>query len=141
MRKSKRAVIAAAAVAVTGLKAHAGTSYNWTDLGGGTQSWTDTTQWTPSGFPVGAAGAGDSANLNVALTSNLLINIPTGTYYVNTLKLGSTSAAVTTDVGNANSGGGTLVFDGGSPNAGAYADIYSLGVAGNTNIISADSAR
>jgi fibronectin-binding autotransporter adhesin len=139
MRNSKRALLAAAAaasVSIIGRSAHA-TNYTWNDLAGGTQSWTDTTQWNPTGNPTGALGAGDGANLNVALTSNLSINIPTGTYFVGSMQLGSTSTPVTTDVGNANSGGGTIAFDGGAPNPNVYADILSTGVAGSTNIISA----
>ena len=133
MSKSKRALFAAAAaVSIVGPAAHAATSYTWIDLAGGTQNWNDATQWTPTGSPVGAVGAGDSANLNVALTSNLLVNVPTGTYYVRNLQLGSTGAAVTTDVGNGNSGGGILVLDGGTPAFGAYArSISSLGSAGS----------
>jgi fibronectin-binding autotransporter adhesin len=139
MRKSNQVILAAAVAAVSIVRspAHAATSYTWADLGGGTQNWTDSSQWTPSGSPAGAAGAGDSANLNVGLTANLLVNIPSGGYYVKNLALGSTAAAVTTDVGNSNSGGGTLFLDGGNPGGGIYADISSLGVAGNTNIISA----
>jgi fibronectin-binding autotransporter adhesin len=138
MRKSKRVVLAAAAaVSFAGPAVHAATSYTWTDLSGGVQTWTNTSDWSPTGSPIGAPGAGDSANLNVALSSNLSVDVPTGTFYVDDMKLGSTSGPITTDIGNANSGGGTLVFDGGTANAGAYADIYSLGAAGSTNIISA----
>ncbi len=138
MRKSKRVVLAAAAaVSFVGPAVHAATSYTWTDLSGGVQTWTNTADWSPTGSPSGAVGAGDSANLNVALSSNLSIDIPTGTYYVNDMKLGSTSSPVTTDVGNSNSGGGLIVFDGGTPAAGAYADIFSLGAPGSTNIVSA----
>src|SRR5579859_7931820 len=96
MRKSNRVLLAAAAssVSIVGSAVHAATSYTWTNLAGGTQTWNDSTQWNPTGSPVGAAGAGDSANLNVALTSNLLVNIPTGNYYVNAIKLGGTAAPV-----------------------------------------------
>jgi fibronectin-binding autotransporter adhesin len=140
MKSSKRVLLAAAAaasVSIIGRYAHAGTNYTWTDLAGGTQSWTDTTQWNPTGNPVGAVNTGDGANLNVALTSSLFLNVPSGNYYVNSMQLGSTATPVTTDVGNANADGGMITFDDGPASLNIFADLLSGGVAGSTNIISA----
>jgi len=139
MRKSRILYLAAGTAAMSLVQQFSkAASYTWSNLSGGTQSWTDVSNWGGSGSPTGAVNNGDGANVSGNFSSNLSVTIPTGNYYVNSLTLGSTTTPRVIDIGNANAGGGTITFDNGVPgSAGQYATITSGGVAGSTNIISA----
>ena len=111
--------------------------YTWNPTAAGVYDWNNAANWTPAGFP---NAAGDSGNLSVGLTGNLDVHLGAN-FTLGHLTLGGTGAAVTTDVGHGNAGGGTIRFDntGGVNNSDgtANASITSGGVAGSTNVISA----
>jgi fibronectin-binding autotransporter adhesin len=119
------------------------TNFNWSSTTAGTYDWTNSTNWGGAGSPLGSSGNGDGANILINAGGAININLASGNYFVGSLSIGSTGSAQTIDVGNGNSGGGTITLDGGVPlqngagTAGVYSDIVSGGVAGSTNIISA----
>ncbi len=131
-RFSKLAAIAAGLVVASIFSSAANaTDYTWTNLAGGTTAWDLASNWGGAGFP---NAQGDKGDLNVGITSNLGVNLANN-FTLTTLVLGSSTNAVTTDIGNANSTGNGLIFDNGT--SGTSFTIFSRGVAGVNNIISA----
>ncbi len=135
------AVAGATALSMLSAAAHAGTTYTWTSTAPGTYQWDDATNWGGAGFPNLAT---DSAILNVNLAGNINVAMPLAGATTGSLSLGGTGAAVTTDIGNANSAGSVLVMDntGGANNSdgSANASITSAGTIGSVNLISAPLA-
>jgi fibronectin-binding autotransporter adhesin len=121
-------------------------AYTWTSLTGGTYNWTDP-NWTPTAAP-GFPGVGDSANLSVNTTGNLLVNLVGGAQTVGSLVLGTTGSPFTTDIGAGNNAailtldntGGAATTDVGAlvTTPDTNPTITSGGVAGDTNVISAE---
>ncbi len=140
MRKSRiisMAAAAAAAMAFSAQLSNAANSYTWSATAGGASpyDWNNPVNWGGSGFPIGAVGAGDTANLSVALTGNLLVDLPLASspYYIASLTLGAGASPFSTDIGDNNLDGGVIDLDNGS----TVPTIISQGVAGDVNIISA----
>jgi fibronectin-binding autotransporter adhesin len=123
-----------AALGVTGLwtsNAYA-VDYSPVNLAGGTQSWTDSATWSPTGTPTTSA---DTANLGVALTDNLTLDIGATDQTVGNITMGGTAGAVTTNI---SSTGGSLILSNSTSLPTANATIISGGVAGSVNQISAN---
>jgi autotransporter-associated beta strand protein len=82
-------------------------AYTWTALAAGTYDWTNPANWNVgTGFP---NGPGDTAALNVALTGNIIIQIPTDVS-LSALTVGPTGNFTQTIV----STGGSLTIDAGA---------------------------
>lgn len=122
------AVLTAAVVLLAGRAEAQQTIYNWNVLGGGAQNWQDAANWDPNtAFPNLAT---DDANLGVALTGNLTLDVGATSVTTGNLTIGGTAGAVTTDIVST---GGALILNDTSGNA----TIFSNGVAGSVNKISA----
>src|SRR5437879_13476577 len=74
------------------------TSYTWSSTAAGTYDWNAPANWGGVGFPNAIT---DIANLNVALSGNVNVNVPDSVgaadMTVGALNLGGSGAAVTTD--------------------------------------------
>lgn len=129
MRRVTRIAALAAGVVVGQLAisvAHA-TDYTWSNLSGGTTAWNLASNWSGLGFPI---AAGDRGDMNVGITGNLDVSLASDTTLA-ALLLGSTSNPVSVNIGSTS--GGALIFDNGPSGT----SIFSRGVAGVTNVISA----
>lgn len=123
---------AAAAILIAAPGSDAGTNYTWVPTAGGTYNWNNPNNWHPSfGVP---SQPTDGANFSINLTGDLRVNLPVSEI-VGSLTLGATGAPFTTDIGDGNAGGGTLILDNGSVSN--EIDITSAGKAGALNVISA----
>jgi fibronectin-binding autotransporter adhesin len=145
MRRAKKVVALAAVSAVTSLGLFnasapaAGVVYTFIGTSGA--NWTDAAAWNPSGVPA----VGDSAIVQIA-GANVAINL-TAPATVGQLTLGTPSGApFTTDIGNGSTVNPLIMDNTGGANntdsfaANANATIYSAGVAGAINVISAPLA-
>ena len=136
MKDRKRVIGAAASAAAMFLISSAyAVDSTWVSTAAGTYDWT-----VPGNWSNGVPGVGNRADFQVGLAGNIGVTLPSN-QVVGHLLLGGTGAPVTTDIGNANAGGGSLTFDntGGANNTdgSANASITSGGVAGSVNVISA----
>ena len=135
-RKFNLVVWCVAAGCSAGVYAQAPTAtvYNWNVLGGGNQLWQVAGNWSPATVPNSALSA---ANLSVALTSNLNVDLGASDITIAALNLGGTGAAVATNV-TATTPGTDLILqnDDATLNTGNVW-ITSSGAAGTTNTISA----
>lgn len=114
--------------------AQTATVYTWNVLGGGNQDWQTAGNWSPATVPNSSLSA---ANLSVALTSNLSVDLGPSDVTVAALTMGGTGAAVATNV-TANTAGADLVLHNTDATLnGGNVWITSGGVSGSTNVISA----
>src|SRR5437764_1420193 len=130
--RRRRLVLLAAVPSLLSSIAHAADSYSWVPTDGGTHNWTDASNWTGGttfSFP---HVIGDTAVIQSPTTTDLNVALPVAVTIGN-LQFGNPAHVQLTDIGNANSGAGTLVFDTGANSA----TITSGGVAGAINTISA----
>ena len=124
-RKAISVAASAAALTLTSSLVRA-TDYTWLPLAGGLHDWAVPANWNPAGPP---STSGDTANLSVAMAGSQTINL-NAPFTVRALTLGSTGAAVTTNIGSG--GAGNLIFEDG----GGTATLVSAGVAGAVNRLS-----
>ena len=96
----------------------------------GIRTWQDNGNWVGGAFPNDSLKI---ANLSVNLDADLTVHFGASNITVAGVKLGGTSAAVTTSVA---SSGGILMFSNGL-SAGGTPTIESTGVAGSVNLLSA----
>ncbi len=102
------------------------TAYTWDVLGGGSQNWQNAANWSPNtAFPNLAT---DDADFDVALTSNLTVDVGATDVTVGNITLGGTAGAVTTAI--TSSGGGLIISD-----SSGNGSLISQGVAGSVNQI------
>src|SRR5262245_60987131 len=83
------------------------TDYIWSSATGG--SWTNTTLWTPTGFPGNSAG--DRATINVANASNYTVAYST-TQTIANLTVSSTQAILSLNGGSLTVTGSTVLSSG-----------------------------
>src|SRR5688572_17209644 len=102
-----RLLAAAAAALAVGSTAHAQT-YDWTVLGGGTQSWNVDANWSgaPNPFP---NLADDSANMLKDFTAPLIVNLDAA-ITVGSLTYGDSGSGTDQAVTIQNGAGGSLTF-------------------------------
>ena len=115
-------------------EAGAATQFNWNSALSGDRSWNVNGNWDQAGFPNGATHV---ANLSVPLSSTLNVGLGNESETVAGLTLGGTSSTVTTILQS--NAAGLLVFqnDDATLNGGIPL-VTSGGVAGSTNVISAN---
>ncbi len=109
--------------------ASAQVAYTFTATSGGSQLWSNSANWSPAGVP--GTVANDTANVGVALASNLALDLGAADVTIGGLTLGGTAGGVTSDIVST---GGRLILS----NSAGNAPIISGGVAGSVNTISTD---
>src|SRR5438874_2224895 len=133
MRKTRLLLAAAAAPALFASFTR-GDAYNWTPTAAGSFNWTDAANWSGGSNPFPQL-TDDSATIQPGPAGPVNINLPISVSIGN-LNFGNSASPQLIDVGNNNSGGGTLNIVAG----GGTGTITANGVAGATDVISAPLA-